>query len=333
MLAEVEPTELIQCENPGCNVAADGKCIEGNALDKCQYYGKPPRPLVDARTSFQQPSGIQLPNGELLSIVDANAVLRGGASRVIAIVGPKEAGKTTLIASIFELFLRGPIGPFRFCSSRTLFAFERACHPSRAESQNVVPKMERTLLTDVRFYHLATRRGDGSAVNILLADRNGEDYGDAPDEPSTTTNFAEISRGDVITFLVDGEQLLHLVSRASITAQVVAIAQALLDGGAMEHRPQAALVLTKVDKIQKSADAERAMRDFASLVTRFRARFGVNFAEIRDFVVAAFPSDVSLPLGHGVQPLLDYWEHQPSRMLDPVRRYVPQSERYMDRLR
>jgi hypothetical protein len=329
-LAEV--IEPVQCGNPDCKVAIDGKCVEGQTFDKCPYYGKLLQPRSDATTGVMPAPGTKLPTGELLTVAEANAVLRRAVSRVIAIVGPKEAGKTTLIASLFELFLRGSIGPFRFCSSKTLFAFERACHPSRAISQNVVPTMERTLLTDVRFYHLATRKEGESVVDLLLADRNGEDYGDSPDEPSTTSGFAEIARADIITFLVDGAQLADLATRVSIAAQIVAIAQALIDGGAIERPPRVAIVLTKVDRIRKSQDPDRTMRDFEKLVTRFRDRFRTNFIEVKEFAVAACPSDTSLQLGYGVSALLDYWEHKILRRTEPAPAYVPRKTRFMDRL-
>jgi len=253
---------------------------------------------------------VLLPPGDVLPIEDANRVLRRGRSRVIAFVGPKEAGKTTLIASIFELFLRQPIGPFRFSGSRTLYAFERACHPSRAISQNVVPKTERTRRSGVHFYHLATRKNDDLPVDMLLADRNGEDYSGAADDPSSASGFVEIGRADIITFLVDGLQLVESTTRSSTVSDVLAIVQALIDGDAVADRPSAAIVVTKLDEIARSADRDRALRDFATLVARIRSLFAEHFGEIRSFEVAACPSDMSLPLGHGVDALVHYWQEE-----------------------
>lgn len=71
-------------------------------------------------------------------------------------------------------------------------------------------KTERTLLTDVNFYHVATRKDGSPLVDMLLADRNGEDYRTSVDDPSTASDFAEIARADTISFLVDGDHLRDL---------------------------------------------------------------------------------------------------------------------------
>jgi hypothetical protein len=330
-LAEPEP--IIQCGNADCKVAEDRKCVEGLDLDKCPYYGKPPQPRAAVETVAGETHGVLLPSGDLLTIGDANGVLRRGGSRVIAIVAPNHAGKTTLIASLFELFLRGSIGPYFFSSSSTLFAFERSCHPSRAVSQNVVPKTERTLLTEVHFYHLATRKDGAPVIDMLLADRNGEDYRSSTDDPSTAGGFAEIARADTITFLVDGSQLLHLTTRSSAASEVLAIAQALIDGGAIVGRPRVAIVLTKIDLIEKSANRERTMRDFQNLLTQFGKLYGEAFREIESFKIAACPSDTTLPLGHGVCHLLDYWQRESTEPVTPAQPHISRSTRFMHLLR
>jgi hypothetical protein len=206
------------------------------------------------------------------------------------------------------MFLRGPIGPYRFSSSRTLYAFERSCHPSRALSQNVVPKTERTLLTDVHFTTWLRANTARQSSICRSPDRNGEDYRTSTDDPSTASGFIEIARADTITFLVDGRQLLDLTTRSSIAAEAVATAQALIDGEAIVGHPRVAIVLTKIDCIKRSARCEPARRDFGNLVMRFENLYGEAFREIKSFEVAACPADTSLPLGHGVPELLDYWQ-------------------------
>ena len=330
-MAESAPSPL-ECGNPDCKVGQTRKCVEGLPFEQCPHFGKPPQPKTAPGALVEEPHGILLPSGDLLTVEDASRVLRRGASRVIAIVGPNEAGKTTLIASIFELFLRGPIGPFHFSGSRTLYAFERACHPSRAVSQNVVPETERTILNDVHFYHLATRKDDGQPVDMLLADRGGEDYRASADDPSSASGFVEIGRADTITFLVDGRLLVDATTRSSTISEVLAIAQALIDGDAVADRPRIAIVLTKSDEIARSAHCGRALRDFAILVTRFRTRFREQFGEIRPFEVAACPSDTSLPLGYRVDELLHYWQEERTRTESQPTLHLPSSTRFMHQL-
>jgi hypothetical protein len=331
-LADADPP-LLQCSNLDCKVWQDGKCVEGLSFDECPHFGKPPQPSPPPGAVVEEPHRVLLPPGDLLPVEDASRVLRRGRSRVIAIVGPKEAGKTTLIASIFELFLRGPIGPFRFSGSRTLYAFERACHPSRAVSQNVVPKTERTILADVHFYHLVTRKNEDEPIDMLLADRGGEDYRASADDPSSARGFVEIRRADTITFLVDGRRLLQATTRSSTVSEILGIVQALIDADLVADLPRVAIVLTKLDEVARSGDCERTWRDFARLATRFRTLFGEQFGEVRSFEVAACPSDTSLPLGHGVDALFHYWQDEPcpSRLMPEP--HVQSSTRFMHQLR
>jgi Double-GTPase 2 len=307
--------------------------VEGLPFNECPHFGKPPQPNPPLGAVVEESDGVLLPSGDLLPVEDANRVLRRGRSRVIAIVGPREAGKTTLIASIFELFLRGPIGPFRFSGSGTLYAFERACHPSRAVSQNVVPKTERTLLNDVHFYQLVTRKNADEPIDMLLADRGGEDYRTSADDPSSARGFVEIRRADTITFLVDGCRLLQATTRSSTVSEVLGIAQALIDGDAVADRPRVAIVLTKLDEIARSADRERTLRDFANFAIRFRTLLGEQFGEVRSFEVAACPSDTSLPLGHGVDALFHYWQDEPPLSPSVREPHVQSSTRFMHQLR
>ena len=325
-------TAEIQCANPACKVRQDGKCVEGLEKDKCSHYGKPLAATASPGATEADRHGIVLPSGDLLDQEEASQVLRRGASRVIAVVAPKEAGKTTLIASVFELFLRGPIGPFRFCGSRTMYAFERACHPSRGVSRNVRPKTERTLLTTVKFYHAALCRPGGPVLDLIVADRNGEDYGTAADDASAVGEFVEIRRADTITFLIDGRQLADPVTRNTVGSEMLAIVQALVDGGAIEGRPRVALVLTKLDDIERSDDSERAKRDFVKIDAKFRELHAHAFGEIRSFEVAACPSDMSLPLGHGVADLLTYWEETAPRAVLQPAPHVSSPTRFMHRL-
>lgn len=325
-------TAVIQCANPACKVKTDGRCVEGLEKNVCPHYGKPLAVTATASEAPAERHGVVLPSGDLLDQDEASQLLRRGDSRVIAVVAPKEAGKTTLIASVFELFLRGPIGPFEFAGSRTMYAFERATHPSRSISRNARPETERTLLTTVKFYHAALCRPGGATLDFVVADRNGEDYGAAPDDTTVVREFVEIHRADTITFLVDGRQLVDPVTRSRVGTDVLAIAQALVDGDGIAGRPRAAIVLTKFDDIARSTDKGRADRDFDKIVEKFRVLHSGIFGEIRSFEVAACPSDVSLPLGHGVADLLAYWEAPVVPIVPKAVSHASSSIRFMDRL-
>ena len=71
------------------------------------------------------------------------------------------------------------------------------------------------------------------------------------------------------------------------------------------------------------------MRDFQNLVSRFSTLYGQTFGEIRSFEVAACPADTSLPLGHGVPELLDYWQMESRELIPTAQPYTSHSTRFM----
>jgi hypothetical protein len=120
--------------------------------------------------------------------------------------------------------------------------------------------------------------------------------------------------------------------RNTVGPDMLAIAQALIDGGAIEGRPRVALVLTKFDDVARSADKDRSSRDFEKIVGKFHTLHADVFGEIRSFEVAACPSDTSLPLGHGVADLLAYWEETAPAVVPKAPSHASSTTRFMHRL-
>jgi hypothetical protein len=71
------------------------------------------------------------------------------------------------------------------------------------------------------------------------------------------------------------------------------------------------------------------MRDFWNLVSRFESLYSEVFCEIKSFRVAACPADTSLPLGHGLPELLDYWQMESRNPILPAQPYASRSTRFM----
>ena len=145
-----------QCANPDCQVATDGRCVEGvSDLKVCPHYGRAVLIIEDTRPEGPAAvgRGLRLPDAEALSVTGAQAVLRNQACSVIAIIGPHDSGKTSLIGSIYDLLQHGPVGGYAFAGSTTLHSFERACHDCRTASNREEPHMERTATGDATYFH------------------------------------------------------------------------------------------------------------------------------------------------------------------------------------
>ncbi len=329
------------CANADCRVAETGKCVEGLGLEQCPHYGRaaalPSGITSSAAATVETASArkrVVLPSGDQIAVGEVASLLRAGEARVVALVAPSDAGKTTLIASLYDLFQNASVGEFRFARSRTLRAFEHACHDARAASRRAQPHTKRTPLGDVRFFHLALfDQSPAAVVDFVLGDRAGEYYRSAANDPSVAASFAEITRADVITVLVDGRRLLDLGERHNVRSEIELMLQGLMDGDALTHAPRLAIVLTKLDLLEESPHKGRAEADFVTLVQRVGHLFGTAFGAAEQFRVAASPATDVLPRGHGLPGLLRFWAMPLTRLLPHAAHTVaPVPQRAMSRL-
>lgn len=328
-----------RCANPDCRVAQDGRCIEGfGSKSECPQFGKtsvaPTQAGVDAE-SVRAP-GVAMPLSATMSVDDADVALKSNESRVIAIAGPHAAGKTSLIAGLYDMFQLGPVGRIAFAGSYSLHAFEVAAHDSRAASRRTSPDTARTARGEVRFYHLdLVDLESGASPTVLLGDRAGEEYVETRSNPASAKSFPELQRADVLTMLVDGQRLLAAGARHNVRSEVRQTIQAFVESGAVRHSQCLAVVLTKVDTVRKSEDAgARALTDFKGIVDGLRAAYGSMFAAIEPFVIAAQPKSDGAKRGEGLVDLLAYWMEEPKRYRPPdVAVPVPPAERYFARLK
>jgi hypothetical protein len=298
----------IACSNRECRVAETGRCIEGLELSTCPHYGHPPELVEDLdELPEQAEGGLSLSSAHTLTLEQASRVLRARDGRVIAIVGPRAAGKTSLIAGLYDLLQEGAVNDAKYARSETLHAFELACHHARSTSRRVEPDMERTPHGEVRFFHLDVAGGPAAGgLALLLADRAGEEYRTAAHDPNSAS-FPEVIRADTITVLVDGERLTNISARHNLRSDILMILQALLDGSSLRGGQRLVLVLTKLDVVQTSPDRERAERDFTSICEQATRLFGEHFSLVESCAVAASPKIAGVRRGTGIDILLGLW--------------------------
>lgn len=315
---DVSETPTRQCSNPDCRVAQDGRCVEGFPdLESCSHYGKALVIVETPNSETAKPvrSGIRLPGAEALSATAAQLVLRNQPCNVIAIVGPHESGKTSLISGIYDLLQHNRIGCYAFAGTSTPHAFERACHDSRSASNREDPHMERTERGDATYFHLDLARVDRKGKRAaLFANRDGEAYMETQTNPDLAKGFAELRRCDTLTLLADGSKLIHDSGRHQVASDVCLTLRAFEESGQTRIWQQLAIVLTKIDEVRKDkANSQRAIRDFNRIVQDVREEFAQRFMGIETFQVAASPKVDSADRGEGMADLLAYWMNEPGR--------------------
>ena len=307
-------TQQLTCGNTDCSLASDGKCVEGYEIGECPHTESLSLEDIpeaeESSTPLVQPeTTIALASGEALDREDASVLQRRNVSRSIGLIGPNDAGKTSLIAGFFDLFQMGDLAGVKFAGSSTLIGFERVCHLARVVSQISVPHTERTSRgAEPTFFHLDVYQEQNGLISVFISDRSGEDYLAVNDQLSQADQFFEIRRADCITLLVNGAQLADSKLRHEVKATTPQIVDALIEAGAIRKGCRLAIVLTKKDSVMASTNRERVERDFNGLVASISRAHAASLGEVKSFVVAASPKETEHVIrGEGVADLLLYW--------------------------
>src|SRR5271165_5168132 len=82
------------------------------------------------------PGLIRLPAGIELDEAQVQKMTAERRLRLIVLAGAVDCGKTTLLTTVYEMFLEGPIEKKQFAGCDTFPAFEKKCHLGRTDSGN-----------------------------------------------------------------------------------------------------------------------------------------------------------------------------------------------------
>lgn len=313
------------CSNPECNVTETGKCVDGFEVGECPHAQQDDStveesdkiPSVELMASAATDDIVDINDGEILSVNSAADILRYGPSRVITVIGPSDAGKTTFALCLYEAFQHGPFDKWEFAGSMTLTAFEMRCHASRAKSGNSVPQTHRTPIGEVRFLHLAVHNEISGRLELLISDRSGEHYEDVANGVEGCEQLHEVTRADYILFFVDGKRLTG-DERHGIKSDVGMLMRSLIEAGALGKTHCVGIVLTKYDQVQLSPHAERAEMDFQGLMATLQDKYGSSLASLKEFRIAARSENTDIDPLHGVVELLDDCVAR-----TPAKKYIP----------
>lgn len=271
------------CRVPGCGGPRSGVCINGLSFDECPDVqpfadeagsdtetadgeGTPPNvPTVPGGRSMTPTS-----DGPSLNAASCDALLRQRGGTVVGIVAGPDAGKTTMIATIYELLHRRKLDGYQFAGSETLRGYEERCHLARIVSNRDKPDTVRTpTKAKLSFTHL--RLATPTAVReVVFSDRSGEHFDNVLNQPAQLSDFAELARADVILVLVELDRL------AENPHPIVSYARRLIMGmrqyGLLENK-LLRLVGTKADRLDKWDEAVVSLTSLAEDLTR---RAGAN---------------------------------------------------------
>jgi hypothetical protein len=322
LAAALEP---LRCTNPDCTIAEGGSCARAASLSdplvQCpDLLRGNSTPGTGPRTADAAPRepGTAPWAGHHMTAREADRMMWSTPARLLAVVGPTDAGKTSMLLSFFLQLADGQYGdfPYRFASSRSLFALQAMCR-NFAKWDGVTPgsAVPRTQKADggeeQRFLHIGLRPrrvDDDRHIDVLFADVAGEHF-------SAFTQRAEEAVARALTFLdrCDGfivtldAGVLASPARRLLDAEMGTMLGRIVDivGRRPERRAPIAVTLTKIDAV---SDALPDTHDelLAWLATRAQRVHGaLTRARGRDIAVRVFAVSAIPPIG------------QPVRVVDP----------------
>lgn len=251
---------------------------------------------------------VELPSANLLNIDRVGVLMRTRRPKVITVIGERNGGKTTLVAELYERFLRGPFSDFHFCQSLSLLGFEQKGFWSRAVSGAQRPDTQRTSALDgLKFFHIALCEGsDGARSDLLISERAGETYRNARDKPENALDLIELRHANIIVLILDGARVAQSRERAEAFASVRTLVQALRDSGAAPSTATLQLVTTKEDLLagDEQVKAREALLNFEE---KFIANFSAAFQKVIALRVAARDPSGRVAVATGLDALLRSW--------------------------
>lgn len=328
------PLRPLRCRHPDCTLPEGGRCAReaefADPLAECDELERTSATEAlpaSVRGASLPPSPADTDTdaapwrGRNLTLNEAETMVRRSPARLLSVLGPHDAGKTSLMASFFLQIASGQYGafPYRFASSRTLYGFQdfvkRANRWSGKPGEQIVGHTPKEDSPDAgRFLHLGLRPrnpADDRHVDVLLSDVPGEwveDWAQRDDEDARR-RLAFVSRSDGFVVVVDAFKLLER-GGGRLDARIGGLIRRIADlSSARSRRPALALVFAKIDRVldrfaSPANDAGSKREEWGALGKASRAIWAsLDHAREKGFEVVAFAvSAFPTPLADG-QPL------------------------------
>jgi len=204
--------------------------------------------------------------------------------QIVVLAGFVDAGKTTLAASLFERFQRGPYCELQFAGSESLLAFDERAYLSRAENQEGRAQTPRTSReVGVELLHLRVADEAARRTDLLLGDMSGELYEQIRDSDDAHEDFRILDRADHFVMLLDAEALHDPERRHTLNHESFLILRKCMEDQRLDPRAQVWVLFSKWDLVEDSQDMVSFENFLSTLEDDYRTRLGqlnLRFARI-----------------------------------------------------
>jgi hypothetical protein len=309
----------IHCDQLGCNVAVDGKCIDGFELGKCPHYkmlavNESEKVMTgsNVESNSKEPkasSFFEIYSGESLDINETVIVTSASPTKLIIIAGLPDFGKTTLLASIFDLFQRKQsFASYSFTGSKTLIGFERICHHSRIASERARPDTERTTNINPKFLHLGIKDAK-SNTELLFTDISGEYFRDYISISFDECKKFEIAkRADHFVLIIDSDLLSTIESRQNTKTSSLIVLRSLIDAEMLNSDTYVQILFSKWDLLLDKEDKEDHIKYIDSTIEDIKRKFSMQLRNLSFHKIASRPIHPNeLQQGFGFEDFFKIW--------------------------
>jgi hypothetical protein len=252
---------------------------------------------------------IKFHTGEKLTVDEASLLTIDRPVRVVLCVGPQDAGKTTFIARIGELFRVGASRRLRFAWSKTLCAFERATWLATIASGAGKPDTPRTHRPENdTFLHLCIYLDEQPAAKseILISDLAGETFPTALASREFCGQQRALARADHIVVFLDCHSIIDSGKRHSERDNALTFLRRVTAVRTDLAPIHLHIILSRWDYVTRS-DQREAHESFCDAIEAdVTARAGNRFATLRFHRIAARPAGMP-PTDDVVRALLEAW--------------------------
>ncbi|WP_241314041.1 TRAFAC clade GTPase domain-containing protein [Chryseobacterium arthrosphaerae] len=166
-----------KCTNPDC--AAPLACHEGKKnIAECEFWigsEKVKTEIVSKNSTLKKTKRAVLPwSGDALGIEEIGKVSYRNSPIIFGLIGKANAGKTTYLAMLYTLFLRGgKLKDFKFCGTKTIKAWDELYERLKVQKEKVAFP-DPTPVQYLRLLHLALRNESKRLKDLFFADASGE---------------------------------------------------------------------------------------------------------------------------------------------------------------
>lgn len=309
----------IKCKQEGCSASTNGKCLEGLNPEVCPHCSIIENSIIndnylqDINEDKITPEKVFFHNvhlGEALELSETNSITNSKLTRLIVLAGLYDTGKTTMLASIYDLFqCQCNYSGYIFAGSKTLIGFERRCHHARIKSERDIPDTERTKNSDsIVFLHLKVNNNKNTSTDLLFTDISGEKFEDLNNSKIECEKFELAKRADHFALFIDSDQLSDLTNRNIAKIRSIGILRSLIETEMLGVNTYIEVIFSRWDLLMSKSCLNIHIEFVENIKIEIIRKFANTHSNITFFNLASRPVNSNkFKFGYGISEIFTQW--------------------------